>query len=172
MTEEVIEMQDSQPAEELELELEPETTTEGEAVDWKAKALELEQKNKQLYARLKKPAKAEKPSLKSEEFGEIRNAVSDVVLWKQKMQYGYEHGLSPEETEKVFQFAKAPTKETLDDPFIKAGLAAIRKERRIAEATPSPTGRSSKVEGKSFGELKPEERAKNFDQLRKNMLGK
>ena len=69
-----LETQDSQLDEEtLDLELEPEETSEEAQIDvetLKQRAAELEAKNKQLYARLKKQVPAEKPKLKSEELGE------------------------------------------------------------------------------------------------------
>lgn len=166
MAEEVIVNSDTSNAEEeLDLELEPETTPIADDVEtWKQKAAELEAKNKRLFARIKKdkePAKTiKKPT---EEVGDTGTRLSKLELLEQKRQYAWEHQLSPEETDKVFTLVAKPSKETLEDPFIKAGLTAIRSAKRVANATPSPSGRSSAFNGKSFKEMSEDERKKAFE---------
>ena len=161
-----LETQDSQLDEEtLDLELEPEETSEEAQIDVEAlkqRAAELEAKNKQLYARLKKQVPAEKPKLKSEELGETGTRLSKLELLETKRQFAWENNLSPEETDKVFSLTRNPTKETLKDPFIQAGLEGLRALKRVAEATPSTSGRAKKYEGKSFDELSIDEQKQNY----------
>lgn len=161
------ETQDSQLDEDtLDLELEPEEASDEAQVDVEAlkqRAAELEAKNKQLYARLKKQAPAEKPKLKlSEELGETGTRLSKLELLETKRQFAWENNLSPEETDKVFSLTRNPTKETLKDPFIQAGLEGLRALKRVADATPSTSGRAKKYEGKSFDELPTEDQKNNY----------
>lgn len=147
--------------EELDLELEPEEvpqTGETEA-DKDKRIADLERKNKQLFARLKKPKQSTTPNSKpTEELQEIREAVNKLSLAEQKRQFQYENNLSPEETDKVFAINPKPTKELLNDPFVKGGLESIRAARRVSEATPSPSGRSTTHNGKTFKDMTPDER--------------
>lgn len=89
-----------------------------------------------------------------------------------KRMFGYENNLSPEETDAVFRLNPNPTKETLADPFVKGGLEAIRARKRVENATPSPSNRSSAVDGKVWTEMTAEERAKNFTKLAEQKLRK
>lgn len=89
--------------------------------------------------------------------------ISELKLAEQKRQFGYENGLSPEETDKVYQMSNnKPTKEILEDDFVKAGLNAIRAKKRVAENTPTPSGRSVTVKGKQFGDLSRDDKIENF----------
>ena len=168
MADEVIESADSSNGEELDLT--PDST--GEDVETLRQRLaDTEAKNKQLYARLKK-GKVE-PTIQ-EEVGDTGTRLSRLEETEAKRQFGYENSLSPDETDKVFSYNKSPTKDTLQDPFIKAGIDAMRKLKRVSDATPSPSGRSSMVAGKPLSEVikDPAERAKNFDEIRKAIIGK
>lgn len=152
--------------EELDLELEEqvETPPTEDVEALKARNAELERKNKQLFARLKKPKQSTTPNSKStEELQEIRETVNKLSLAEQKRQFQYENNLSPEQTDKVFAITSKPTKETLEDPFVKAGLEAIRQQQRVSEATPSPSGRSSTHNGKTFKDMTPDERQAAMD---------
>lgn len=161
------ETQDSQPEEELVLDLEPEeeqvTPTEDvEAL--KAKLAEVEAKNQKLYARLKKGEvkQAEPTTNKSEATDPTGERLSKLELAEAKRQFAWEHKLSPEETDKVFQITQHPTAETLKDPFIRYGLQGIRKMQRVSEATPSSSSRGQTFNGKSFHELSEEDQKKNY----------
>lgn len=153
--------------EELDLELEEQVDTPSTGdveADKDAKIAELERKNKQLFARLKKP----QSKTNSQPTGEsiVRDSdkrLSRLEQAEAKRQFGYEHGLSPEETDKVFMLTPSPTKETIEDPFVKAGLEAIRAVKRVNEATPSPSGRSTAHNGKTFAEMSPDERQAAMD---------
>ena len=164
-----IDLQESQqPDEELDLDLEevqgeasPEAQDDVEAI--KQRLADVEAKNKQLYARLKKQAPAEKPKLKSEDVGETGTRLSKLELLEAKRQFAWENNLSPDETDKVFAITgNKPSKDILKDPFVQSGLEGIRALKRVAEATPSPSGRAKKYEGKSFDELSVDEQKQNY----------
>lgn len=129
--------------EEIELTLEEEAPQE---TDWKAEAL----KQKAIAQRLAKKAKeVSQPETtqdletpKKDVPDDIRKTVADLALAEKKRQFGYQHGLSPEETDAVFMFTPNPTKETLTHPFVEGGLAKLRSKKRVEENTPSSSSRS------------------------------
>ena len=51
--------------------------------------------------------------------------------------------ISPEETDAIFKLSPNPTKEVLDDPFVKGGLSSLRAKRKVAENTPSSSRSAS-----------------------------
>lgn len=92
--------------------------------------------------------------------------VKDVQLLKEerrKRVFGEEHGLSNEEVDSVFKFANGrPTKDTLNHPFVKAGIESLRAARRLESNIPSSTSRSISYQGKPFSELSEPDREKAF----------
>jgi hypothetical protein len=95
----------------------------------------------------------------------LEGTVAELKLSEEKRQFAYAKGYSPEETDYIFDFAKGRGKkaeEVVEHPFIKAGITALREEKNVSDNTPGPSGRAPKVEGKTFGEMKPEERKNNF----------
>ncbi len=175
---EELELQDSpQPDEELDLELEPEETSAdalAEATDdvetLKQRLAVSEKKRVQLFARLKKQPEVKQPSIQKEskDSGTDPEIASSVKM----MKYAWENKLSPEETALVFKYNPNPTQDTLKDPFFKAGLEAMRKASRVADATPSPSGKSSKIGGKTWAEMSKEDRAKNYENVVNGMTGR
>lgn len=172
-------LQESQELdEELNLDLEdtqeeasPEAQEDVEAL--RQRLADVEAKNKQLYARLKKQVPAEKPKLKSEEdIGETGTRLSKLELLETKRQFAWENNLSPDETDKVFSLTRNPTKETLKDPFIQAGLEGLRALKRVSEATPSTSGRAKKYQGKSFEDLSTDEQKQNYSDHVASLLKK
>lgn len=115
--------------EQVELTLE-EQAPEPEQIDWKAEALKQKAINQRLNKKIDLPTKKEVPD-------DIRKTVEQLSLAEKKRQFGYEHGLSPEETDAVFVFSPNPTKETLAHPFVEGGLAKLRSKKRVEENTPS-----------------------------------
>lgn len=173
MTEEVIENVDSTNDEVLILE-EP-APAEAPAEDAEAlkkRLAEVEATNKRLYARLKKEEVKKEPVKQPEETGDAGTRLARLEKAEEKRQFGYQFGLSPEETDKVYSVTPNPTKETLEDPFIKAGLEAIRRAKRVAGATPSPSSKTPKIGGKSWSEMSKEERAKNYGLAFKKATGR
>lgn len=146
-----------------------ETETETPEVD----VHKLEETNRRLFERAKK-AEAELRDLKKapiktkplEVDDEIVSDVKSLKLAEKKRQFGYKHSLSPEETDRLFRYASdSDPEEALKDPFFQAGLKEFRREKRVKEAIPSSSNRSAKVDGKTFSEMTPEERAKNWNKM-------
>lgn len=105
---------------------------------------------------------------KVDEKDEVVARISKLETVEAKRQFGYAHGLSPEETDYAFAFAKGMDKspdDILKDTFFQKGLDARRAEETQSNATPRPSSRLSKVEGKTFEEMKPEERAKHWSKM-------
>lgn len=128
---------------EPEVELELEETAPAPEVDWKAEALKQKAINQRLSKKLVASPEKPKQDLPEKTDDDIRLTVKELQMAEKKRQFGYEHGLSPEETDAVFKLSPNPTKEVLDDPFVKGGLASLRAKKRVAENTPSSSSRSA-----------------------------
>jgi len=164
----------SNPEPELELDLSDEDIQDieepkaegSEDVDaLKAKLAELEHKNKQLYARLKKePEKAEKKPSYSQPVED-----SD---WKNKIEFITTKGrnLDAEDVDEVIAYAKGKGisyEEALNSPVIKAHLKVKQHREKIANATPPTSSGSVKVNGKTWEEMTEQERAANYTKMLK-----
>ncbi len=81
-------------------------------------------------------------------------------------QFGYRNSLSPEETDLLFKFAgDTDPGEALKDNDFKDLLDVRRKRTKVADAIPSSSTRSTRVEGKTFKEMTSEERAANWGKI-------
>lgn len=121
---------------------------------------------RQLTARAKKAeAKPEPRQIIKEDKGndEIKQTVQSLKLAEDKRQFGYQNGLSPEETDYLFKFNPNPTKELLEDPFIKGGLQTIRAKKRVEDNTPSTSSRSPRFELPKKEDLTPDDKQKAFE---------
>lgn len=125
---------------------------EEEDVDWKERALKAER----AIIAAKQKEKDSKPE--SEGDDELREKVNELSRAEEKRQFGYKHDLSPEEVDKVFSINSDPSEETLEDPFVKAGLQAIRKEKRVDENTPSSSAKQAPTSKKDFKDLSKQEK--------------
>lgn len=125
-----------------------------DSTDWEAEA----KKWKAIANRNKK--KQEKPAkkLETDDQPDLRQDVEFLKQSEKKRAFGYEHQLSPEETDKIFQINPNPTADTLKDPFVKAGLEALRRKNRVDDNTPSSSTKSNPVLTKKFKEMNPHER--------------
>jgi hypothetical protein len=100
--------------------------------------------------------------------GKMDALAGDVATLKQseeKRLFGYEHKLSPEETDRVFAYANGVGKkpaEVLPDPFVKNALDGMRSAARREGATPGSSSRSPVVDGKNFNEMNTDDKRKNF----------
>lgn len=100
---------------------------------------------------------------------DVRKTVNELKLIEEKRQFGYENKLSPEETDFVFSFSKGkPTKEIMENPFVKAGIDGFRQNKRLEANTPSSSAHSPIFGNKPFEEMSIEERRKAFEEKRKN----
>jgi hypothetical protein len=143
-----------------------ESATDEGSVDYKAKTEELEREMRKLKRKLhvKQPSTTLPTKPNQEPLpSDIVQKVQKLDLLEQKRQFGYEHGLSPEETDWIFQSTGGkPTKEALEIPFIKHGLEGYRASKRVEANTPGASGRSSVFGNKDFTELSADDRAKAF----------
>lgn len=132
---------------------------------WREKAKKETEERQKLEEELKKyrepVAEAQKnPSPKPQE----QVDEMDVVLQLNS------EGYSPSEIRDLRAKAKrynVPISDLVNDPLVKSGLEATRAKAKSEQATPAPSNRSSgiSVEGKSWSEMKPEERAANFSKI-------
>ena len=106
----------------------------------------------------------QKPEAKIDE--SIVKDIEHLKLSEKKRQFGYQKGLSPEETDKLFQYAgdKDPD-EVLKDSFFQAGLKEFRQAQKIENATPSSSNRTASIDGKSFKEMSVDDRKKNWNKI-------
>lgn len=137
--------------EELEINLEEsqeEVEEEQPQPDWKAEAL----KYKAIADRIakKKPSQLTE---KKEPQADLAERLNNLELLEKKRQFGYEHGLSPDEADAIFKINPNPSREDLENPFIKGGLEALRAKKRVAENTPSSSSRSVTFKGKDVKEI-------------------
>lgn len=99
--------------------------------------------------------------------------VNELKVEKAKRQFAYQHGLSPEETDMIFQLNPNPSKDDLENPFIKGGIDALRSKKRLEDATPTPSSSATVlIEGKEFKDLPEEDRAKNWEDYVKKSINK
>lgn len=138
----------------------PEEPVEEDTTDWRAEAL----KQKAIAQRLANKLKPSNTLSKKEEVSpDLTQRLSNLELLEKKRQFGYEHSLSPDETDAIFKINPNPSKEDLDNPFIKGGLDALRAKKRIADNTPSSSSRSMTFNGKDIKEIFTDDKASKAD---------
>lgn len=167
-----IEEQETSQEPELDLELDlnlddeeeqdPQSSTED--VDaLKKKVEELESKNKQLYARLKKPEKAD---------GKVNQNTAEDSDWKRKIEFITTKGrdLDSESIDEVIAYAKGKGisyEEARNSVVIKSFLRVKQAREKVANAIPPSSSRTKIVNGKNWTEMTNEEREKNFEKMMK-----
>lgn len=106
---------------------------------------------------------------KPEPFDEdVIKKVNKLEMIEAKRQFGYEHNLSPEETDFIFKFSgNKPNKEILDNPFVKSGLEGFRASKRLEANIPSSSSSSKVFQGKDYAEMTDDERRKAFEEASK-----
>lgn len=141
--------------------------------DWKAEAMKYKSMAKRYKGKLETPkpvAEPKKPLETKEEKPDVSDRITRLEQSEKKREFGYQYGLSPEETDMVFKFNPNPTKEDLDNPFVKGGLQAIRANQKQKENTPSSGSVAPTFKGKSFNELSEEEKEANFGKFMEGKL--
>jgi hypothetical protein len=143
---------------------------------------EIERKNsiiRQLTARVRKAENKpnlDTPPIKKDEKKEVMHddrivkTVEKLELAERKREFGYENGLSPAETDHIFKINPNPTKELLEDPFVKGGLQALRAKKRVEDNTPSNSQRSPTFQLPKKADMTPDEKQQHFEQHMKNRL--
>lgn len=96
---------------------------------------------------------------------EFVSRLSKIEQIEEKRQFGFEHKLSPEETDYIFTFTNGkPTKEALENPFVKAGLEGSRQAKRAESNIPGASTKGFAQSGKTFNELSEAERKQSFEE--------
>lgn len=154
---------------ELEITLEDETPAEVQSedkpsVDWQKEALKYKAIAQRYAKKVQGGTPEPKQDLAEKKDDDIRQTVKELQLAEKKRQFGYEHGLSPEETDAVFKLSPNPTKSVLEDPFVKGGLASLRAKKRVAENTPSSSSRSASL-NIDHSKSTPDEKQKEFEKF-------
>lgn len=109
---------------------------------------------------------------KNEELDSIKQDLSELKQERLKRQFGYENGLSPEEVDVIFRFNPNPTKEVLEDDFIKGGLDKIRAKKRVEANTPGSSTASGRITPpKPLTEMTADEKQKFHEEKMKAMYG-
>lgn len=158
--------QEVQPAiieQDLDATVTAEASAEVVEPDYKAEFLKQKAINQRLSKKLVGTPEP-KQALQTED-KDIRKAVESLQLAEKKRQFGYEHGLSPEETDAVFKLSPNPSKDVLEDPFVKGGLSALRAKKRVAENTPTSSSRSASFKIDSSKDKTPEARQKALEEF-------
>lgn len=135
--------------------------------------------NKTIDGRFSKSRKEQKPSNKpykpdQNKDGKAKPWEADINEMKQaenKRQFGYENGLSPKEVDLVFKYDPKPTNATLKDPFVEGGLERLRTQAGVSKNIPrGSSARTVKINGKTWDEMKPDEKKANIVERRKAIL--
>jgi len=145
--------------------------TDAETVDWKRIAEEKIAEASKFRAILDRQKKKQIINSNPKETDdELVSRLSKLEQIESKRQFGFENGLSPEETDFIFQATGGkPSKDALETPFIKHGLEGYRQSKRVENNTPNPSSRSLTYQGKEFSELTTEEKQKAFAERTKNL---
>lgn len=113
----------------------------------------------------KPPANDVKPATLDDEY---KTKIDKLEMVEEKRQFGHSHGLSPEETDFIFAQAKGTGQkpdDTLNSPIVKNAIEALRKEQRQNNARPGASHKAPTVGGKTFQEMKPDERKANWAKI-------
>lgn len=150
-------------------ETEQTTTTEEDTVDYKALYEQEKSDKKKLERKLFSVKASSKPlTEKPQVDDETVKTVQRLALLEEKRQFGFDNGLSPEETDAVYKFSSGnPTKETLEHPFVKAGIESLRSQKKLESNIPGSTSRSPIFSDKNFAEMTDDERRSSFEQASK-----
>jgi hypothetical protein len=97
--------------------------------------------------------------------------VAELKLAETKRQFGYENGLSPEQTDFVYKINQKPSKELLEDAPIKAALKAIEDKKKVADNTPRASRSSGFTLPTKKTPLTADEKQEAFDKAKREKLG-
>lgn len=150
----------------LKIEEDKKTKEEQDARDWRAEALKQTAIANRLKIKLSKvpPPITKEAKQEHKQDEDLVQSVKKLEQIEAKRQFGYDNGLSPEETDIAFKFANGnPSKDTLEDSFFKSGLESMRAKKRLEANTPGSSSRSSIFTEKSFAETPEADRKKGFE---------
>lgn len=96
---------------------------------------------------------------------EVESRLSTLEQSEEKRSFGYKHSLSPDETDRLFAYAKGAglkPEAALEDAFFKGALAAHRRTTSNSNAIPGSSNRRPVVEGKDWDKLDEKDKRANF----------
>ena len=129
----------------------------------------------QVFARAKKAEEALKAYQTKKPLetkpDDITSTVKRLELAETKRQYGYEHDLSPEETDFVFKLNPKPTKEMLEDVAVKGALTALRSKKKVEDNIPRASRSSGFTLPTKKTPLTADEKQEAFDKAKREKLG-
>jgi hypothetical protein len=128
--------------------------------------------NRRIASKDQKGRPTKQPSELDKRLSTLEQSQKETALLERKRTFGYENGLSPKQVNHVFRLTKRPTAKFLAKPHVKAALEAIGSQEKVARNTPSASGKRFKSSGggKSWTELKPEERQASLSDRRREIL--
>lgn len=133
-----------------------------ESIDWKAKAEEAQKRAAMLQRLLNKK---DKPTINTNtNQPDLAKDIAEIKMARKIDTFAEENGLTRLQAERVLKIDPNATAETLKDPFIAEGIKAIGRKERVENATPG-TSVIQPVNGKSFKDMTPAERAANFAKI-------
>lgn len=149
-----------------------------EEEDWKAKYEEERQareKAEKLIEKRKRRLKREKKeepkkNYKQEEGDdELSERLARLEQTEEKRIFGHEYGLSPEESDEVFAYAKGKgikPSEAVESPIMKSALADMRKKQKVEDNTPSSSSKTP-MQKENFTSLKSNEKNDEWNKFMK-----
>lgn len=129
----------------------------------KAKLAKIEDTNRKLYARLKKPAEVKKPQFNSQP--------NEDLEWKRKVDFILTkgNGLDAETIDEVIAYSKGKGisyEQALESPLMKSYLSERNSKQRVEQATPSTSSGTRRIGKLTWSEMNDEQRRENFTKLR------
>lgn len=118
----------------------------------------LKNRNAMLTRLLKKQNKAPQPKLTSENNSDIQKDIAELKFNNKIISFADEHNLSKKQAEQVLKLYPNATAETLNDPFVKAGIEALARKERVAENTPRGGNSKSQAPTKPLSEMTQKEK--------------
>lgn len=135
-----------------------------DSVDYKAKYYQLQRQINKKQT-VTPPVRTETVNKSTEDI------VKELAKEREVSNFAEDNGISISQARQVFKYNPNPSKDTLSDPFIKAGLDAMARKSRIESNTPS-SSKVSTYAGKTFKELPDADKEKNFAEHMKNLKRK
>jgi len=166
-----VQNQPTQNSESVETETPREQETQTEDISSVKEELVKKQKEiDKLYARAKQAEENEKKlkerlaALEPKESPQQTQSKIDPVEIEERVELRLQ-GYNPQEIEYIKKFRKEGQSllEAAKDSFVQAGIEGLRAKAKVEQATPNPSSRTGVVEGKSIGDMTPQERAKHFN---------
>lgn len=118
----------------------------------------LKNRNAMLTRLLNKQNKAPQTKITSDNNSDIQKDIAELKFSNKVTTFADENGLTKKAAEHVLKLYPNATTETLQDPFVKAGIEALVRKERVVENTPRGGNSKSQAPTKKLSEMTPEEK--------------